>query len=132
MNTDGNEPQKSNSPNNHNVESDKIVDGYKKIFELTNEDIRGLEFDSEEDAYVFYCEYAKFIGFAVRKQDVYRDRNDLITMRQLVCNKEGERNGKHLNRTDRKREAKAITWTKYNARLRIHLDYKSGELIVLS
>ncbi|KAJ1397119.1 FAR1 DNA-binding domain [Sesbania bispinosa] len=46
-------------------------------------------------------------------------------MRQFVCNKEGERSGKHLNRNDRKREAKAITRTKCNARLQIHLNYKS-------
>ncbi|KAJ1377728.1 FAR1 DNA-binding domain [Sesbania bispinosa] len=51
-------------------------------------------------------------------------------MRQFVCNKEGERSGKHLNRTDRKREAKATTQTKCNARLRIHLDYKSRKWIV--
>ncbi|KAJ1442506.1 Zinc finger, CCHC-type superfamily [Sesbania bispinosa] len=46
-------------------------------------------------------------------------------MGQFVCNKEGERSEKHLNRNGRKREAKAITRTKYNARLRIHLNYKS-------
>ncbi|KAJ1443590.1 Zinc finger, PMZ-type [Sesbania bispinosa] len=128
--SDGYEPEKSNSPPKHNVDSDEIGDGYKKIFELTDEDIRALEFDSKEDGFVFYREYAKFIGFAVRKHDVYRDRNDVITMRQFVCNKEGERSVKHLNRTDRKREAKAITRTKCNARLRIHLDYKSRKWIV--
>ncbi|KAJ1382887.1 hypothetical protein SESBI_43871 [Sesbania bispinosa] len=41
-----------------------------------DEDIRGLEFDTEEDAYDFYREYAKFIGFSVRKGDVYRNCND--------------------------------------------------------
>ncbi|KAJ1388810.1 FAR1 DNA-binding domain [Sesbania bispinosa] len=110
--SDGVEPEKSNSPPKHNVDSDEIADGHKKISELTDEDIRALEFDSEEDGYVFYREYAKFIGFAVRKHNVYKDRNDVMTMRQFVCNKEGERSGKHLNRTDRKREANAITRTK--------------------
>ncbi|KAJ1381662.1 FAR1 DNA-binding domain [Sesbania bispinosa] len=128
--SDGVEPEKYKSTPKHNIDFDEIVDGYKKISELTDEDIRALEFDSEEDAYVFYREYAKFIGFAVRKHDVYRDRNDVITMRQFVCNKEGERSGKHLNRTDRKREAKAITRTRCNARLQIHLDYKSRKWIV--
>ncbi|KAJ1381701.1 Zinc finger, CCHC-type superfamily [Sesbania bispinosa] len=51
-------------------------------------------------------------------------------MRQLVCNKEGERSEKHLNRIDRKREAKAITRSNCKARLRIHLDYKSRKWIV--
>ncbi|KAJ1396399.1 FAR1 DNA-binding domain [Sesbania bispinosa] len=73
--------------------------------ELTDEDIRGLEFDTEEDAYDFYREYAKFIGFSVRK--------------------EGERSEKHLNRTDKIREAKAFTRTECKARLRVSLDYRS-------
>ncbi|KAJ1417380.1 Zinc finger, CCHC-type superfamily [Sesbania bispinosa] len=97
----------------------------KKINELTDYEIRALEFDSEYHAYEFYSEYAKVIGFVVRKGEVYRDRNDAITMRQLVCNRQGERCEKHLNRTDRVREAKPITRTKCNARIHVHLNYKT-------
>ncbi|KAJ1428177.1 Zinc finger, CCHC-type superfamily [Sesbania bispinosa] len=124
-NTGAEDPNRSKSPSYQNLDSDKIPEGYKKISELIDEDIRGLEFDSEEDAYVFYHEYAKFVGFAVRKHDVYRDRNDVITMRQMVCNKEGERSEKHLNRSDRIREAKPLTRTNCKARIRVSLDYKS-------
>ncbi|KAJ1381587.1 FAR1 DNA-binding domain [Sesbania bispinosa] len=119
------DPKNSKSPNKDNLDSDKIPEGYKRISELTDEDIRGLEFDTEEDAYDFYREYAKFIGFSVRKGDVYRNCNGSITMRQLVCNREGERSEKHLNRTDRLREAKALTRTGCKARLRVSLDYRS-------
>ncbi|KAJ1384168.1 Zinc finger, PMZ-type [Sesbania bispinosa] len=123
-NTAAVDPKNSKSPNKDNLDSHQIPEGYKRISELTDEDIRGLEFDTEEDAYDFYCEYAKFIGFSVRKGDVYRNCNGSITMRQLVCNREGERSEKHLNRTDRLREAKALTRTKCNARLRVSLDYR--------
>ncbi|KAJ1384708.1 Zinc finger, PMZ-type [Sesbania bispinosa] len=119
------DPKNSKSPNKDNLDSHQIPEGYKRISELTDEDIRGPEFDTEEDAYDFYYEYAKFIGFSVRKGDVYRNCNGSITMRQLVCNREGERSEKHLNRTDRIREAKALTRTKCNVRLRISLDYRS-------
>ncbi|KAJ1443146.1 FAR1 DNA-binding domain [Sesbania bispinosa] len=98
-----------NSPNEDNVCADELApDVYKRISELTDEDIRLLEFDSEKDGYEFYSQYAKFKGFVVRKDDVYRNRNNLITMRQLVCNRQGERSEKHLNRTDRVREARPL------------------------
>ncbi|KAJ1413419.1 FAR1-related protein [Sesbania bispinosa] len=76
-NTAAVDPKNSKSPNKDNLDSHHIPEGYKRISELTDEDIRGLEFDTEEDAYDFYCE-------------------------------EGERSEKHLNRTDRIREAKLI------------------------
>ncbi|KAJ1421965.1 hypothetical protein SESBI_13292 [Sesbania bispinosa] len=44
------------------------VDGeeeYKKMCQLTSEDIQGLEFGSEEEAYEFYSNYARCHGFAV-------------------------------------------------------------------
>ncbi|KAJ1401430.1 MULE transposase domain [Sesbania bispinosa] len=116
------------SPEKENACSGEAVpDVYKRISELTDDEIRMLEFDSELEAYNFYCEYVKFIGFAVRKDYVYRDRNRFITMRQLVCNRQGERSEKHLNRTDRVREAKAITRTNCLARLRLYLDGDSGK-----
>ncbi|KAJ1426696.1 Zinc finger, PMZ-type [Sesbania bispinosa] len=81
------------SPEEENACSGEAVpDVYKRISELIDDEIRMLEFDSELDAYNFYCEYAKFKGFAVRKDDVYRDCNRFITMRQLVYNRKGGRN----------------------------------------
>ncbi|KAJ1400752.1 Zinc finger, PMZ-type [Sesbania bispinosa] len=116
------------SPDEENACSvEDVTDVYKRISELTDDDIRILEFDSELDGYNFYSEYAKFKGFAVRKDDVYRDRNRLITMRQLVCNRQGERSEKHLNRADRIRKAKAITRTNCLARLRLYFDKNSGK-----
>ncbi|KAJ1411381.1 MULE transposase domain [Sesbania bispinosa] len=114
-NSDSGKLKNSKSSDKDNGRSQNLPEGYKRINELAVDDIKGLEFDSEEDAYDFYSKYAKFNGFAVRKDDVYRDSNNLIRMRQMVCNRQGERSEKHLNRTDRIREAKAIRRTKCHA-----------------
>lgn len=53
-----------------NEEGKEDMDTYKKIRELTDDDIRGLEFDSEEKATQFYEIYADCHGFVVRKDDV--------------------------------------------------------------
>lgn len=53
-----------------NEEGKEDMDTYKKIRELTDDDIRGLEFDSEEKATQFYEIYVDCHGFVVRKDDV--------------------------------------------------------------
>ncbi|PNX80761.1 hypothetical protein L195_g036772 [Trifolium pratense] len=66
---------------------------YKCISDLTDDDIRGMEFSTETEATSFYKLYAHFHGFAVRKDDVKRDREKKIYMRQLLCNKAGTSTG---------------------------------------
>lgn len=69
-------------------------DDYKCISDLTDDDIRGMEFSTEGEAIAFYTMYAHLHGFAVRKDDVLRDRDKKnIVMRQLLCNKEGTSEG---------------------------------------
>ncbi|KAK2424288.1 protein FAR1-RELATED SEQUENCE [Trifolium repens] len=69
-------------------------DDYKCISDLTDDDIRGMEFSTEGEAIAFYTMYAHLHGFAVRKDDVLRDRDKkIIVMRQLLCNKEGTSEG---------------------------------------
>jgi len=65
------------------------MDTYKKIRELKDDDIRGLEFDSEE-----YEIYADCHEFVVRKDDVNKDDDGNIIARRLVCNREGENKNK--------------------------------------
>lgn len=107
-------------------------DQYKKVIDLTADEIQGLEFGSEGEAYQFYHTYAKFHGFLIRKDDVSRDFKGNIIMRQFVCNREGLRSKKHLMRVDRKREHRPITRTNCQARLRIHLSYKTSKWKVVS
>ncbi|GAU24455.1 hypothetical protein TSUD_319320 [Trifolium subterraneum] len=60
---------------------------YKCISDLTDDDIRGMKFSTEIEATKFYELYAHLHGFAVRKDDVQRDCENRIVMRQLLCNK---------------------------------------------
>ncbi|KAJ1436374.1 FAR1 DNA-binding domain [Sesbania bispinosa] len=99
----------------------------KRISELTVDDIRGIEFDDEEAACSFYKSYAKCNGFVVRKDEVDHDFKGNIVMRQLVCNREGERKKKHLMRVDRVRQPRALTRTRCPARLRVHYSFKTGK-----
>ncbi|XVF09094.1 hypothetical protein REPUB_Repub07fG0061500 [Reevesia pubescens] len=56
----------------------------------------GMEFSSEEDAYKFYKDYAKSIGFSVRKGKYQRSSNGTIRKRNFLCSNEGFR----LNKTN--------------------------------
>ena len=69
----------------------------------------GLEFNSEEEACNFYCTRTRCHGFIMRKEDISKNLNGNIVMRQLVCNRKGMHNKKYLMRLDRLREHKPIT-----------------------
>lgn len=106
---DVNEGNENNVAVRNETNDNDAGEEFKKITDLTADDIRALEFISEEAAIDFYEKYAQCLGFVSRKDDVYRDPNGNIVSRQLVCNKEGERHSKHVNRDDRVKEAKPIT-----------------------
>ena len=60
--------------------------------EKVNEDpIVGMEFDTEDIAFDFYCKYAHRIGFSVRKQYVKRTKTGLVKRITYCCSKQGER-----------------------------------------
>ena len=49
-----------------------------------------MEFDSEEAAYIFYNEYARKMGFSVRKEQVVKNKKTgEVTSRIYSCSKEG-------------------------------------------
>ncbi|CAH1427685.1 unnamed protein product [Lactuca virosa] len=51
---------------------------------------KGLEFNSANEAYKFYNNYAANLGFKVRIGQLFRSKNDgSITSRRFVCSKEG-------------------------------------------
>ncbi|XP_008786389.2 protein FAR1-RELATED SEQUENCE 5-like [Phoenix dactylifera] len=72
---DGNGKEKEQSPN----------DIPKEDFEPKV----GMLFDSDEQAYQFYNEYARRIGFSIRKQNMTRSKSGEIKLRRFVCYKEG-------------------------------------------
>ena len=52
----------------------------------------GMEFVLEEEAYNHYNLYAKLVGFSIRRSHFYRSRKiGCITVRTIVCSKEGEK-----------------------------------------
>lgn len=106
---------------NNNNDDDQV---FKKVTDLLSEDIFGLEFDSV--ACDFYYAYARCCGFIVRKEEIGRDAMGEINMRQLVCNREGQRNKRYLTSLDRSRDHKPLTRTNSPARFRVHIDGKSS------
>lgn len=105
-----------------NEEGKEDMDTYKKIRELTDDDIRGLEFDSEEKATQFYEIYADCHGFVVRKDDVNKDDDGNIIARRLVCNREGENKNKKQSTYSRQ-----TIRTKCSARLRVVLNVDTNK-----
>ncbi|KAJ1428337.1 MULE transposase domain [Sesbania bispinosa] len=104
----------------------------RRIIDLTNDDIRALEFASENHAFNFYFSYAKCKGFSMRKDDVIRDKKGMVIMRQYLCSRAGMRDKKHLIRLDRKKEHRSLTRANCLAKLRVRFDYKTGKWKVVS
>ncbi|KAG9443278.1 hypothetical protein H6P81_014618 [Aristolochia fimbriata] len=69
----------------------------------------GMEFHTDDQAYEFYSEYAKRIGFWVRKGTLHKTRDDLVKDRRYLCSKEGYR--QHDRRRDEVRNPRPETRT---------------------
>ncbi|KAJ1407407.1 FAR1 DNA-binding domain [Sesbania bispinosa] len=113
-------------------EDTSVDDNFRRLFDLSADEIMCREFGSEEQAYEFYSLYAKHNGFVVRKDDITRDTRGNLIMRQFVCNRERLRNKKHFMRVDRKRDHRLLTRTNCQAKLRIHYHEKSLKCKVVS
>ncbi|OMO96662.1 hypothetical protein CCACVL1_04842 [Corchorus capsularis] len=68
-----------------------------------------MEFSSEEEAYKFYKDYAKAIGFSVRKGKYQRSSNGSIRKRNFLCSKEGFRLSKQNSNAVRYRRKETRT-----------------------
>ncbi|XP_024042873.1 protein FAR1-RELATED SEQUENCE 5-like [Citrus clementina] len=77
------------------------------------------EFASEEEAGICYQEYARTVGFGIRKHNKRRNVKGNITGRTWVCSRQGFRAAKHMQNRCRGREAKAITRTGCRAQFRV-------------
>lgn len=66
---------------------------------------------SEDKADMCYREYARRVGYGVRRHTNRRNVNGNIIGRMWVCNRERFRPAKHIKERSRQREAKAITRT---------------------
>ncbi|KAK0588459.1 hypothetical protein LWI29_001307 [Acer saccharum] len=58
------------------------LDDLAKLTSLQPSDVIGKEFASIQDAKAFYKNYSLFVGFSIRKDEMRRDRYDMITIRR--------------------------------------------------
>ncbi|XP_058198578.1 protein FAR1-RELATED SEQUENCE 5-like [Rhododendron vialii] len=108
---------------------DDGLDDYR-LDELTEEDVYEMTFDSDEDGERFYNAYAKVKVFSVRKDNIHKDNEDIVTLRKWVCSKEGYREAKYIEREDRKKEPMAQTRVGCPAIFHLKLDRKSNKYVV--
>ncbi|CAN1148833.1 Protein FAR1-RELATED SEQUENCE 5, partial [Linum perenne] len=70
---------------------DDLQREYARLCDLTEVEVEKLRFESHDEGVEWYIKYGKALGFSVRKDDVKRDKYDVITERNMVCNAQGER-----------------------------------------
>ncbi|KAF9604333.1 hypothetical protein IFM89_005914 [Coptis chinensis] len=62
-----------------------------------------MRFKTSNEAFEFYNEYAKVVGFSVRK-GVYRFHKDIPVKRNFVCTCQGEKEAKYLNMEHKRKQ----------------------------
>ncbi|KAH9698471.1 protein FAR1-RELATED SEQUENCE 5 [Citrus sinensis] len=86
---------------------------------LKSMDIVGKEFVSEAEAKSFFIEYARVMGFGVRRHNKRRNTKGKLIGRIWVCSRQGFRQKKFVERENRKREARPITRTGCGVEFRV-------------
>ncbi|TXG52763.1 hypothetical protein EZV62_021932 [Acer yangbiense] len=86
--------------------------------EKSLEPYKGMEFDSQDDAYSFYLKYSKFIGFGISKKSSRRSKisGEFIDVK-IVCIRYGLKKEKDVSGTrhSQKVDCKAILHVKKNS-----------------
>ncbi|KAL4373159.1 hypothetical protein AHAS_Ahas05G0053900 [Arachis hypogaea] len=117
----------------------RIVDGIGsfraiEFSSLTAKDVLTTEFTSLQAAYDYYNEFGCMKGFSVKRSNVGRRTKQgaegKIIWQIFVCSREGERDGKHMHREDRKKDPRPITRCRCEARIKVHVDDASGRWFV--
>ena len=101
----------------------------KGIDQLTSAQITSLKFSSLDDGGEFYNTYAKLVGFSIRKDEIKRNKNNIVTSRRWVCAKEGLQIRKNEANLNCMRE-RPITRSGCKAAFRIRFERKLGEWVV--
>lgn len=118
----------SNSDQNQNEEV--VIDDVNDfltvdLFTLSNDDISKFRFGSLEVAYKFYCWFEKMNGFAVRKDQIVKNKNGEVLQQTFVCNLQGFRKDRGLTDVARKCGLKDETRCGCGAKFRVHIDTMS-------
>lgn len=92
---------------------------------LISTDIIGKEFANEVDAKSFFSEYARVMGFGLRRHNKRWNTKGILIGRIWVCTRQRFCHQRFLEREDRKQEARPIKRTCYKVEFRIAL--KDGQ-----
>ncbi|XP_062112831.1 protein FAR1-RELATED SEQUENCE 5-like [Humulus lupulus] len=96
---------------------------------LTMDNMVGHAFATLLMAEEFINEYAKVVGFSIRKGHMRKNIRGNIRLREWVCSRQGSRSEQHTSRLDKVRESKAITRCGCNVAFRVILNRKRGNWI---
>ncbi|RYR53069.1 hypothetical protein Ahy_A06g027954 [Arachis hypogaea] len=117
----------------------RIIDGIGsfgaiEFSSLTAKDVLTTEFTSLQAAYDYYNEFGCMKGFLVRMSKVGRitkqGAEGKIIWQIFVCSREGEHDGKHMHREDRKKDPRPITRCGCEAQINVHADDASRRWFV--
>ncbi|KAL4344767.1 hypothetical protein AHAS_Ahas11G0211300 [Arachis hypogaea] len=90
----------------------------------------GMEDEEVEEAARIYEEYSRVKGFAVRQGKKIKNKRGEFVWITYLCNREGFRNKKWLEKQDRKREHKVVTRCGCPAKMRIKPRIGTGKWFV--
>ncbi|KAF9609587.1 hypothetical protein IFM89_017449 [Coptis chinensis] len=96
-----------------------------RIYEEDKITFYSLQFKTLEEAYKLYNDYAKVVGFNVRKDTLRVRKNGDRVKRRFLCSAAGERDRKRLISRKRKRAPKATTRFKCEARFEVGYDFQA-------
>ena len=109
-----------------NVEKHWSIVLEKGIDQLTDAQITGLRISSLDDGGEFYNTYAKLVSFSIRKDEIKRNKDNIVTSRRWVCAKKGLRIRKNEANLNCMRE-RPITTSGCKATFRIRFEWVVGE-----
>ncbi|RYR39919.1 hypothetical protein Ahy_A09g045557 isoform C [Arachis hypogaea] len=108
----------------------RLDDGFIESEVLRAEDVLHMEFNDPEEASRFYNEYGRAKGFAIRQGKKIKNSKGEFVWYTYLCNREGFRDKKWLDKSDRKRDHKAVTRCGCLAEMRIKRKAGSGKWYV--
>jgi MULE transposase domain/FAR1 DNA-binding domain len=94
------------------------------------DDILKMTFESEEQGYHFFNDYAKGKGFSIRRGKLRKSETGSLFFCQFLCSREGFRQQKYFDRPDQKRRACVLTRCGCPVEFCIKLDWSTGEWCV--
>ena len=97
---------------------------------LDDNDVMSMMFDTMEEAKTFYLLFARATGFSVQKGYKFADDNERVRYRQWVCSREGQRDPKHMNREDKRREPRPNTRVDCQATLKNRYALEEDKYVV--